>query len=224
MGKEGSSFNIEIGGNRARYHMEKNSGDAKELLTLDVEPDGSVKAVVEEVDKDGNRTEMVYEAESMELFKKKYPDVAKRFNMDGMQLGFSMPDLNRMREPRLFLKDDLPVQRLPAPSLLGKGKTLGIYIDPDGPRPVLRTHLGLKEGEGVIVEQVLKGSFAWKIGLKPLDVIVSIKGKPVGSAREIRAILSDVKENEKVEIILFRNGKKETMSGKYTAPLESKRV
>ncbi len=65
----------------------------------------------------------------------------------------------------------------------------------------------IKEGKGLLVSKVKKGSAADKGGLKPGDIIVAANGKTVGTVEEIRKTLNMLKDNEKVRIKLYR-GKK----------------
>ena len=68
-------------------------------MKMSVTPDG-VRVEVETQDKDGKADKKVYEAEDMESFKAKYPEVAKRFGIGGFSLGgFSLggPDVRIFR-------------------------------------------------------------------------------------------------------------------------------
>lgn len=52
---------------------------------------------------------------------------------------------------------------------------------------ILRGHLGLKEGQGVLVEDAIAGSPAEKAGVKKHDIILELGGKPVGSPEALTA-------------------------------------
>lgn len=216
--KEGG-LKFEIGGSKLSYSMERRDEGGGEKLTLDISEDGSVKATITRTDWKGEETsEQVFEAESMEAFKKAYPDVVERFGLNDFSLSFRMPDKKwKWTLPRAFEGKRSPAPILPPES--EKRKTLGIFIDPDGPGRVLRAHLGLKEGRGVIVDKVLEGSFASKVGLKPMDVVITINGRDVGCAKDIREALIDVGDGQKMEITLFRFGKKKILSGDYTSSI-----
>jgi len=94
-------------------------------------------------------------------------------------------------------------------------KPLGVFIDPEGPDQVLRAHMGLKENEGVVVEEVLPDSFAAKVGLKPMDILVAINGEAVGSAEDIRTILEGIKGGDEVKVTLLRNGERLEVKGRF---------
>ncbi len=73
--------------------------------------------------------------------------------------------------------------------------------------PALAKKFKIKEGYGLLISKVLKDSPAEKTGLKAGDIIVRAKNKPVKSIEDIRAILNSLKDNEKVRIDYYRDGK-----------------
>ena len=70
----------------------------------------------------------------------------------------------------------------------------------------LRMHLKLPRGVGVLVEDVVPGSFAAQIGLEPYDVIRTVQGEKVGCAGDIRKVISQVAEGEQVVLEIIRKG------------------
>jgi serine protease Do len=76
---------------------------------------------------------------------------------------------------------------------------------------------GLKQDtKGVLVPEVTKGSAAEKAGLKPGDVIIELNGKPVGTAKELQGRVAALKPDTAVELIVLRDGKRETVSAKLS--------
>jgi membrane-associated protease RseP (regulator of RpoE activity) len=72
----------------------------------------------------------------------------------------------------------------------------------------------LKEGKGVIVREVVKGTPAEKAGLKKNDVIIRFAGKDVGGdAAKFAEAVSAAKAGEKVDVVIIRKGKQETLKG-----------
>ncbi len=71
----------------------------------------------------------------------------------------------------------------------------------------LAKYYGIKEGYGLLISSVSKGSAAEKSGLKAGDIIVRVKGKPVKTVSDIRKILNSLKDNEKVKVEFYRNGR-----------------
>jgi serine protease Do len=74
---------------------------------------------------------------------------------------------------------------------------------------------GLKQDtKGVLVPEVNKDSAAEKAGLKPGDVIIELNGKPVESAKELQGRVSSLKPDTDVELVVMRDGKRETLTAK----------
>jgi len=224
--KDGSSFNLRMGGNKTYYQMERLEGGEREELNLSIQPDGSVEAKICITDKDGKKTENVYKAKNMEAFKKNCPKAAEKFNLNRLgiftfrtdQFRNDLSPLTRKQRP------DNATPRIRLTERIGKGRTLGVYIDPEGLGPVLRAHLGLDKEEGLLIERVMKDSFADKIGVKAMDIIVNVDEKPIRSTSDIKSSLSSIENGDEVKVIVFRKGKKVTLSGKYNTMIGGKKM
>jgi serine protease Do len=68
--------------------------------------------------------------------------------------------------------------------------------------------------QGVLVTQVFEGDPADKAGIKPQDVILSVNGKSVASARELTQVVAGLSVGEKVEVKINRKGETETVTVK----------
>jgi len=66
--------------------------------------------------------------------------------------------------------------------------------------------------KGVEVEQVHPGSPADRAGLRQGDILVSIDGKDVKHARDVRELLHSKRTGDRLQIIVKRNGENKTMS------------
>jgi serine protease Do len=76
---------------------------------------------------------------------------------------------------------------------------------------------GLKQDtKGVLVPEVTKGSAAEKAGLKPGDVIIELNGKPVETAKELQGRVAALKPDTDVDLVVLRDGKRETVSAKLS--------
>lgn len=75
---------------------------------------------------------------------------------------------------------------------------------------VLRSHLDLPEGTGVVLTGVLPDSPASKAGLKTSDILVAFDGKPVPDAKTLRSLIRSG-EGKAVALALVRAGKKLTI-------------
>jgi S1-C subfamily serine protease len=73
--------------------------------------------------------------------------------------------------------------------------------------PGIAENLGLENARGALVSQVVEGSPADQAGIKALDVITSINGRPVTNAGELRNAIGLLRIGEKVELGLLRDGK-----------------
>ncbi|MDZ7833855.1 MAG: DegQ family serine endoprotease [Desulfobacterales bacterium] len=65
---------------------------------------------------------------------------------------------------------------------------------------------------GVLVTRVFKGDPADKAGLKPNDIIISVNGKKVDSARELSNKISNLSVGEKAKIKVYRDGDTKTLT------------
>jgi len=72
--------------------------------------------------------------------------------------------------------------------------------------------LGLKNAIGALVLEVTSGSPADKAGILPSDIILSFDGKEVTQMRKLPRFVADTPVNKKVEVVVWRNGKEETLS------------
>ncbi len=78
--------------------------------------------------------------------------------------------------------------------------------------PELSEYFGLKGTKGVLIPSVLEGSAAEKAGLRSADIIVEFNGKPVDSAKELQKCVAMLEPGTEVKIVVFRDGKKETLT------------
>ncbi len=100
------------------------------------------------------------------------------------------------------------------PQLRDKGKVtrgwLGVSIQPVTKE--LAESFGLAGEKGALVSEVLPDSPAEKGGIKAGDVIVSFDGKDIKEMNDLPRIVAATPEGKKVLLILFREGKEETLS------------
>ncbi|MFH1998613.1 MAG: PDZ domain-containing protein [Planctomycetota bacterium] len=215
LNKNDGDISINIDGQKLSYRLERQEGQSSETCTLDVDENGKVVATVKTKDEKGDEVENRYEAENMKAFQENYPEIAEKFDVKNTGIIMSFPGA---RQHLFNLGKDGANRSLSwsIPQLkTGQRRTLGVYLDPEGPGKVLRAHLGLTDNEGVIIEKVLPGSFASKIDLRPMDIVTAINGQIVGSAENIRDILETVEASDNVEVKIFRNGEKKVLNGTY---------
>lgn len=92
---------------------------------------------------------------------------------------------------------------------LGDGR-LGVRLERV---PALLTEqLDLKEDQGLVIVQVAPESAADKAGIRPNDILLEIAGKPVtNDVAELLKNVREIKADQKVEMVVLRKGKKETL-------------
>ena len=73
---------------------------------------------------------------------------------------------------------------------------------------------GLKNNKGVLIPQVEKGSAAEEAGIRYNDVILELNGKPITSANELRNRVALLSPGTKVDIVIWRDGKRKTVTAK----------
>src|SRR5262249_43623968 len=82
----------------------------------------------------------------------------------------------------------------------------------DKPTATLAEQLDLPKGQGMVVEEVMADSAAAKAGIKSHDILLELNGKAVpADIREFAKLLDDIKANKKVEAVVLRKGKRETI-------------
>jgi len=190
---------------------------------IDFRRDGEGRVVVT-ITEDGETKK--YEAGSMEELKKKAPEVhalvTKHFGhvkirMAPFGFGFrwpggSWPEWSELpgfprRPPQKRPEVPLRERRAEVPG----GFRMGIWIGELS--EALRVHLKLSKDEGVLVEEVVTGSLADRIGLKRFDVIRRLNGAPVLGARAVRAGVEKVPEGGRVTVEIIRKGDPLTLVG-----------
>ncbi len=77
----------------------------------------------------------------------------------------------------------------------------------------LRAQLNLPDFQGLIVEQIVKGSPAERAGLKHFDVLVTANDKKLGEVADLMAVVDATKGNE-VNLRILRGGKEQTIAVK----------
>ena len=68
-------------------------------------------------------------------------------------------------------------------------------------------YYGLKDGKGVLVQQVFPGDPADKAGINPKDIILEINGKPVENSRELTRVIAGINVGETASIKILREGR-----------------
>ena len=83
-------------------------------------------------------------------------------------------------------------------------------------------YYGIKSRKGVLVTEVFPNDPAGLAGIEPHDIILSINGKEVGTAREITSMIANIGVGETVKIKVLRNGKTRTFKVKIAKREETR--
>ena len=167
---------------------------------------------------DGAKKEETFEAANLDALAKEHPEVhAKVKDLLGDRVevhvgGWAVPKFPGIRIPSIWVHPDEPTAEGPGIPVVPSGKpVLGVTVS-DVP-PVLRTQLGMKPDEGVVVEEVLPDTPASRMGLLRHDVLLSVNGIPVSTVEDLRAAVGAVKEGGALRIGLLRGAKPLDLDG-----------
>lgn len=87
---------------------------------------------------------------------------------------------------------------------------MGVLIGPVD--EALASHLGLQEGAGVLVREVVKGSPASQAGLKKYDVLQYFNDQLLVNQPQLQTLVRQAGAGASVKLTLFRGGKKEIVT------------
>jgi len=100
------------------------------------------------------------------------------------------------------------------PQLKDKGKVVRGYLGTTVQKitPEIADSLGLKEGRGALVADVMKGSPAERAGIKTGDVIVAFNNKEIKDSSDLPALVARVAPGTTVPLKVMRDGKEISLS------------
>jgi len=85
-----------------------------------------------------------------------------------------------------------------------------------------REALEFTSKDGVLIEDIVSEGPAEKAGIKAADIIVRLDGKKVVSTRKLHKILAKHEPGEKIDIVIFRDGKEKSFKVELEEPPETK--
>jgi serine protease Do len=86
----------------------------------------------------------------------------------------------------------------------------------------LAEYLGIKDGKGVLVSDVIKGDPADKAGIKARDIITHINGEKVESSRSLLKIVAGIGVGDIAEIKVLRDGREKTFKVEIAKRMDEK--
>src|SRR5581483_8818972 len=134
------------------------------------------------------------------------------FNIRGEVIGINTAIINAAKGIGFAIPSNM-VQTVSA-QLMARGKVtrgwpgVGIQLW----TPDLVNQFGLKEGEGVLVSEVLEENTASKAGIEPGDIILSVNGQPVDTPNSLGRVVGALPPGKKINVVLLRNGNKKAIS------------
>jgi predicted metalloprotease with PDZ domain len=127
---------------------------------------------------------------------------AKEFAFSNKDFHFEMPPI----PPVPVIADmDLPVSVVVVHSAMRSGLMV------ENLTPQLGDYFGAKNGQGILVRSVEKGSLAEKAGFHAGDVIVRVNGENIGDSSDFSRVLRSRKENN-VNIGILREKREQTLT------------
>ncbi|HET6371362.1 MAG TPA: DegQ family serine endoprotease [Nitrospiria bacterium] len=134
------------------------------------------------------------------------------FNIQGEVIGINTAIINFAQGIGFAIPSGM-VEHV-VPQLINKGKVvrgwLGVGIQPLTAE--LAGKFGVKEGEGVLVNEVFDGDPAQKAGIQPGDVIVKVDGNSVDTPNTLARVIATLLPGKKTSIDVIRDGKQKTFT------------
>ena len=93
-----------------------------------------------------------------------------------------------------------------------KGTYLG--VETSEPPTVLRKHLGLHKGMGLVIDGVMPGSPAAEAGLKEYDVVQKLDDQLIVNYEQFTVLIRDHKPGDEVKLAAIHEGKPVTLTAK----------
>jgi len=132
-------------------------------------------------------------------------------------------EMQRMIEDLQKQMQLMPLQQFPGNRIIIGGNRFGnrfrmgdgrLGVRVEKPNATLVDQLDLPANVGQVVMDVVPNHAADKAGIKANDILLEIGGKPVPSeAGDLVRLMRDFKADEKVDVVVMRKGKKETIKG-----------
>lgn len=111
-------------------------------------------------------------------------------------IGFAIP-INSLKQDIIDIMKEGKIKKKWKP-------LLGVYLG--DVTPDVAQFLNLPKASGALIQNIVPDSLAYRAGLKQGDVIWQFKGKIINNSKELQDAVKSVKEGEKVEIKIWRNG------------------
>jgi membrane-associated protease RseP (regulator of RpoE activity) len=110
--------------------------------------------------------------------------------------------------PRVEVGPRFEIEAMPDVMTFGRGPRLGVMTDEISGQ--LAEYFGVKQGQGVLVKEVIEGSAAAKAGLKAGDVIIRLNDETINEVGDLRRALNRA-ESREVTVTVVRDRREQTL-------------
>ncbi len=86
----------------------------------------------------------------------------------------------------------------------------------------LAEYIGIKDGKGVLVSDVIAGDPADKAGIRPKDIIIEINGQKIESSRTLLKMVADIGVGDVAKIKVLRDGKEKIFNVEVAKRMDEK--
>ncbi len=134
------------------------------------------------------------------------------FNLRGEVIGINTAIINFAQRIGFAIPSNMANQVMMQLKTGGKVMRgwLGVGIQPLTPE--LGKKFGVKDGKGVLVNEVFEGNPAEIAGIKPGDIITNIGNERLESLNQLSRVVAGYDPGEEVEVVVIRNGQNLTLS------------
>jgi hypothetical protein len=173
-------------------------------LQMETTPDGVKIEVRENVD--GKEKVTTYEGKSLEELLQAHPELRDRIDVAPRLGPHGLGGLFGQAQPF----GNLPPDAFGGASFGGvPTDKLGILMREPGS---FEAPAGVEAGTGLLVERVLPGTLADALGIRSGDVVVRLNGEPIGSAEDVRAVLSKLEPGTELTAdVVEQDGSEQTL-------------
>jgi serine protease Do len=134
------------------------------------------------------------------------------FNIKGEVVGINTAIINFAQGIGFAIPTNMVQQVMT--QLINKGKVvrgwLGVGIQPV--TEDLASKFGVREGEGVLINEVFENDPAAKAGIQPGDIITKVGGKSIDTPSTLSRTIAGTSPGQKIDVEVYHDGKRKVLS------------
>lgn len=170
--------------------------------SVSIDEQGRVKVHLQR-DENGQQVDETYEADSLEEFTSKYPEVAARAGLGSRLRLFGGG------EPRAF---GTPFRASPGGVPQADGPRLGVQVRVLSPSAPMTEGPSAGLEKGLLVVSVVAGSLGDELGVRAEDILVKVGEREIAGVDDVREALIALGDKS-VTVSVIRNGKPQLLAG-----------